>query len=348
MIVTLLVFMGISILFSFLCSMWEAVLLSISPSYMQVKLNEGSKVGTILKDFKDNIDRPLAAILTVNTIAHTVGAIGVGQEATKIWGEQHPWVTGIVVPVAMTAAILILSEIIPKTIGANNWRLFAPFTVRTLHVVIKVTYPIIWVCQLITGMFNANKKSNVFSRTDFLALAQIGSQEGALNEAESKMIHNLLHLRQYKVKEVMTPRTVAVSESQNMTARQFYEKQNELAFSRILLKEGTGSGNIVGYLLKDEVLEHLIEEDHDKELRHFKRDIISVQGDCSIFELFNEFIQKREHIALVVDEYGGMVGVVTMEDIVETLLGTEIVDETDQIIDMREMAKKKWQRQQNT
>tara|TARA_B100001750_G_scaffold247597_1_gene273927 strand:- start:42 stop:1037 length:996 start_codon:yes stop_codon:yes gene_type:complete len=309
---------------------------------MQVKLNEGTKVGEILKNFKDNIDRPLAAILTVNTIAHTAGAIGVGTEATKIWAESNPIITGLVVPVVMTAAILILSEIIPKTIGANNWRFLAPFTVRSLNIIIKITYPIIWLCQLVTRAFNSNKEKNLFSRTDFLAMAQIGSQEGALDEAESKFIHNLLNFKNYKVREVMTPRTVAVSAPQNMTAREFYDLQDELIFSRIPLKENQNQETIIGYILKDEVLEHLIDDEDDKPLSHFKRDIISVPERYSIFELFNDFIQKREHIALVVDEYGGMAGIVTMEDVVETLLGSEIVDETDKIVDLQDMAKKQW------
>ncbi len=342
MLTTLLAFAAISILFSFLCSLWEAVLLSISPSYMQVKLNEGGKVGFILKDFKENIDRPLAAILTVNTIAHTAGAIGVGQEATKIWADSNPLITGLLVPAVMTAAILILSEIIPKTIGANNWRFLAPFTVRSLNFVIKATYPIIWVCQLVTSAFNSGKEKNVFSRTDFLAMAQIGSQEGTLDEAESKFIHNLLHFKNYKVKDVMTPRTVVVAAPQTMTARTFYDLQENLVFSRIPLKESDADETYVGYVLKDEVLEHLIDEDSDRALSHFKRDIISVPETYSIFQLFNDFIIKREHIAVVIDDYGGMAGLVTMEDVVETLLGAEIVDETDQIVDLQDMAKKQW------
>lgn len=344
MLSTLIAFFCASIIFSFLCSLWEAVLLSVSPAYMQVKLNEGSKIGEILKNFKNNIDRPLAAILTVNTIAHTAGAIGVGQEATKIWANSHPLITSFVVPSIMVAAILILSEIIPKTIGANNWKVLTPFTVRSLDFIIKITYPIIWICQLITSVFNITKGKNLFSRKDFLAMAQIGSQEGTLDEAESKFIYNLLHFKNYKVKDVMTPRTVAVSAPQNMTARDFYDLQDELVFSRIPLREDPEKETIVGYVLKDEVLEHLIDDEQDKELKYFKRDIISVPNNYSIFQLFNDFIQKREHIALVVDDFGGMSGIVTMEDVIETLLGAEIVDETDQFVDLQAVAKKQWKR----
>ncbi len=347
MFTALITFFMVSMVFSFLCSLWEAVLLSISPSYMQIKLNEGGKVGIILKSFKENIDRPLAGILTLNTIAHTVGAIGVGQEATKIWAEGNPSITGFAVPAVMTAAILIFSEIIPKTIGATNWRVLAPFTAWSLDIVLKVISPIIWFCQLITKIFNSDREKSVFSRMDFLAMAQIGSQEGALDENETKFIHNLLHFKNYKAKDVMTPRTVAVCAPQNMSAREFYDLQEDMVFSRIPLREDRDKETIVGYVLKDTVLEHLIDDDKDKLLGEFKREIISVPESYSIFKLFNDFIQKHEHIALVVDDFGGMSGVVTMEDIIETLLGAEIVDETDKIVNMQDMAKKQWKNRYN-
>ena len=342
MLATLFAFAAISIVFSFLCSLGEAVLLSISPSYMQQKLNQGGQVGMLLQEFKANIDRPLAAILTVNTIAHTAGAIGVGQEATKIWANSNPLITGLFVPAVMTAVILIISEIIPKTIGANNWRFFAPFTVRSLDFLIKITFPIIWVCQKVTSVFNSSKEKNVFSRTDFLAMAQIGTQEGMLDETESKFIENLLHFKNYKAREVMTPRTVVVSAPQNISARTFYDLQNGLTYSRIPLTESDDQEEYVGYVLKDEVLEHLIDEDDGKHLSDFKRTLLTVPENYGIFELFNDFIQQREHIAAVTDEYGGMAGLVTMEDVVETLLGAEIVDETDVTVDLQALAKKRW------
>jgi len=242
----------------------------------------------------------------------------------------------------MTAAILILSEIIPKTIGATNWRLLAPFTVRSLYILLKILSPIIWFCQLVTGVFNSKKEQSVFTRTDFLAMAQIGTEEGSLDESESKFIQNLMQFKSVKARDVMTPRTVTVSAPQSMTARQFYDMQEELVFSRIPLRESKNNEEIVGYVLKDAVLEHLIDGDNDLPLSAFKREIISVTESYSIFQLFNDFIQRREHIALVVDDFGGMSGLVTMEDIVETLLGAEIVDETDKFVDLQEVAKRQW------
>lgn len=338
---TLIGFLLGSLILSFLCSIWEAVLLSIPHSYMQVKLNEGGKIGLILQQFKENIDRPLAAILTLNTIAHTVGAIGVGQEATKIWADSSPWITGLMVPVLMTAAILLLSEIIPKTIGAVNWRALTPFTAYSLNFTLTLLSPIVWVCQLLTRAFNRGETS-VFSRSDFLAMAEIGSQEGHLDETESKFIYNLLHFKNHQAREIMTPRTVMVSAPQEMMARTFYEIQDELIFSRIPLREQADSENIVGYVLKDEVLEHLIDDQQDKPLSEFRRNILTIPDSYSIFQLFSDFIAQREHIALVVDEFGGVAGLVTMEDVIETLLGAEIVDETDIAVDMQDMAKRKW------
>lgn len=339
MFTLLITFLVLSIALSFICSLWEAVLLSISPSYMQIELKKGSKSGLILRDFKNNIDRPLAGILTLNTIAHTVGAIGVGAQATLIWADSNPLITGFLVPVLMTAAILILSEIIPKTIGATNWRALAPFTIRSLDLLLKVLAPIIWLCQLVTGVFNAKKEKQIFSRTDFLAMAQIGSQEGHLDDTEIQFIENLLHFKTFKVEDVMTPRTVVVSAPQGVTARQFYDQHEELVHSRIPLREDATSETIVGYVLKDDVLEHLVDDDQDQPLSAFMREILVVPESYNIFQLFNDFIKKHEHIALVVDSYGGTAGIVTMEDVIETLLGAEIVDETDTTVDMQDKAR---------
>jgi CBS domain containing-hemolysin-like protein len=339
MLTLLVVFFVLSTALSFICSLWEAVLLSISPSYMQIELNKGSKSGLVLRDFKNNIDRPLAGILTLNTIAHTVGAIGVGAQATKIWADSNPLITGLIVPATMTAAILILSEIIPKTIGATNWRALAPFTIRSLSLLLKVLAPIIWLCQLITRLFKSDKDQQVFSRTDFLAMAEIGSQEGDLDEIEIKFIQNLMQFKTFKVSDVMTPRSVVVSAPGNLTARQFYDRHEELEHSRIPLREDANSETIVGYVLKDDILEHLIDDAREKPMTAFMRDILVVPESCTIFQMFNDFIAKNEHIALVVDSHGGMAGIVTMEDVIETLLGAEIVDETDVTVDMRDKAR---------
>jgi CBS domain containing-hemolysin-like protein len=337
MYTSLIVFFVAAIGISFFCSMLEAVLLSTTHSYTQVKLNEGSRVGTLLNDYKNNIDRPLAAILTLNTIANTWCAIGVGKEASKIWLD-YPTVTGLFVPLVMTACILIFSEITPKTIGANNWQRLAPFAAISLNIMLTVGRPIIWFLQVYTRLLNKNDERTVFSRADFLALAEIGSSEGKLDQVESRLIYNLLHFKNYQVKDVMTPRSVIVSEPEEMYAREFYDLQEDLIFSRILLKESKDSEIITGYILKDEVLEHLLDDEDHKQLKDFKRNIITVSETHSMLNMFNDFIKNHEHIALVIDEFNSVAGVVTMEDVVETILGTEIVDETDQVVDLQDLA----------
>ena len=233
MLSLLILFFCISIVFSFLCSMWEAVLLSITPTFASIKMQEGSAVGRMIKHFKDNIDQPLAAILTLNTIAHTVGAIGVGAQATKIWAQSHPWITGFAVPAVMTLAILILSEIIPKTIGANYWKELSPFTVHSLRVIIVVLYPLVRMSQLITGMLKKDRSMSVFTRTEFAAMAEIGAQEGVFDRDESEIINNLLRFHKVLARDIMTPRTVVKAVSEEMTLAEFHAANPNLRFSRI-------------------------------------------------------------------------------------------------------------------
>jgi len=339
----LITFFLISIIVSFLCSLWEAVLLSITPSYAQVKLKEGSPIGRQLQSFKTNIDRPLAAILSLNTIAHTVGAIGVGAQAAKIWADANPLITSVLVPAIMTIGILVLSEIIPKTIGANQWQRLAPFTVNSLRVVIILLYPLVWFGQLITSALKKDKSQSVYSHSEFLAMAEIGVEEGHVEPKQSEIIENLLRLHEVQARDIMTPRPVVKSASEQMTIQAFYDANPNLSFSRVPLYEGDSREEISGYFLKNRLLESLVNDKGSETLGTIKREIMIVHESYPIRNLFNLFLEKREHFALVVDEFGGMAGIVTMEDVIETLLGTEIVDEADQAIDMQALAKKKWE-----
>ncbi len=335
----LVAFLLVSIVFSFLCSVWEAVLLSITPSFIQMKVQQGDPLGTTLLAFKENIDRPLAAILTLNTVAHTVGAIGVGAQATKIWGES--FVATAVVPVAMTLAILIFSEIVPKTIGANYWKELAGFTVRSLKFVIVLLTPLVFVSQLITKVLKKDKVGSVFSREDFGAMAELGSQQGVFDEGEANILRNLLRFRTILARDVMTPRTVMRSAREDSTVREFHEAHPNLRFSRIPIFDETLDA-IRGYVLKDEVLKEIVEGNGDKKLSSIRRDLVAVKEDFPIPKLFSLFTEKREHVAIVVDDYGGTVGIVTMEDVIETLLGLEIVDEHDNAVDMQALARERW------
>lgn len=342
----LVLFFLISITFSFLCSIWEAVLLCIPPSFVATKEKEGGQISVLLTRFKSNIDIPLAAILTLNTIAHTVGAIGVGAQASKIWSNTYVLgvnIAAVVVPIAMTLAILILSEIIPKTLGANYWRVLTGFTVTSLNMIIYVLYPLVRLSQLITNIIKKDKKRSVFSRAEFTAIAEIVAEEGVIKKGEYRIIKNLLRFHAVCAKDAMTPRTVVIAADHNQTVRELYEKIKESKFTRIPIFE-QNKDRINGFVMRDDVLSQIISGYSEKPLKDIRRDILIVSMDQSLPSIFNEFIEKRQHIAAVVDAYGGMSGILTMEDVIETLLGLEIVDEFDRTEDMQKLAREFWEK----
>ena len=339
-----------SILFSFLCSILEAVLLSITPAYVGIQEQTDSHIAADLVRFKDDIDRPLAAILTLNTIAHTVGAIGVGSQAALIFGESMLEIAGVpiisleaLIAGLMTLAILIFSEVIPKTIGANNWEALTPFTIASLKIMLVVLAPLVWTSQYITRHLKKDKDKPVLSRTDFLAMAKLGTESGVLEESEQTIIHNLLRFSKVLVKDVMTPRIVVNTASEEITVREFQNVNSNLPHSRIPVYREKND-NITGYVLRDDILLNLAETQDHILLKALRRDIVVVHRTVPIPDLLDTFLIKKEHMALVVDEFGGMEGIVTMEDIIETLLGLEIVDESDNEADMQALARSNWER----
>jgi len=344
----LVTFFVASIFFSFLCSILEAVLLSITPAYVAVQDRDDTAISKKLSRFKEDIDRPLAAILTLNTIAHTVGAIGVGAQAAVIFGSSDIEILGLAIvgwegfiAGAMTLAILIFSEIIPKTLGANNWQALTPLSIRIINLLMIVLAPMIWLSQLITKNMKKEKDKPVLSRSDFLVITELGKEIGILKESEQKIIKNLLRFNRILIKDVMTPRIVVIAENGSMTIKEFHDRNAELPFSRIPIYQDSND-KVTGYVLKDEILLNLVKGAGDEELNSLRRDIIISHSATPIPDLLDKFIAENEHIALVVDEYGGTEGIVTMEDVIETLLGIEIVDEMDNAEDMRALARKNW------
>jgi len=342
----IIIFALVSIVFSFLCSIWEAVLLSITPSFVNMELQKGSSLGKSLNAFKKDIDKPLSAILTLNTIAHTVGAIGVGAMAADMFKDK-PLIADLisyesVIAVVMTLAILFLSEIIPKTIGANNWKGLAPFTVNSLSFLLKILAPLIWVSQWITKSFKKDKEKSVLTRTDFLALADVGKSSGALEESESSIITNLLGMDTLKVADVMTPRTVMQLVEEGTTLQEYYNTNQPMRFSRIPIYSGTPD-SISGMVLKDDILTNMLEGNKEQPLSSLKREISMVNQDKTLKELFTFLTTENAHLAIVHDNYGSVTGLVTMEDMLETILGMEIVDESDNVEDMQALARKRWE-----
>lgn len=343
----LIIYAILSIFFSFLCSILEAVLLSVTPTFINVKKKEGKAYATTLENLKKDVDQPLIAILTLNTIAHTVGAILVGVQA-----EQLPYkfeILGVnmvgIVSTIMTLLILVLSEIIPKTIGATFWKQLANFTSKALVILIApLKYTgILWILRLTTKLIGGKgHHGSVLSREDFSAMADIAHEEGVFEESESKVIKNLLFFKEVFTKDVMTPRTVMKIASEDATIEEFFNENQNLRFSRIPVYKGNAD-NITGQVLKDDVFKEMANQNGHKKMGEIKRPILFTTRSLPIPDLFNELIQTKNHIALVVDEYGSISGLVTMEDVIETLLGLEIVDESDTETDMQILARKNWE-----
>lgn len=343
----LIVFALFSILISFFCSILEAVLLSVTPTFIRIKQSENQSFAHHLERLKSDVDKPLIAILTLNTIAHTVGAILVGVQAEKLPYKFELLGFNIVgiVSAIMTVLILILSEIIPKTIGATHWKVLAKFSTTVLDALLFVFKwtGILWFLQLFTKLFGKPAHTSVLSRETFSAMTDIAEREGVFVASESKVIKNLLNFKEVLVKDIMTPRTVLKSTDETQTIQEFFDYNPNLRFSRVPLYEGN-TDHITGYFLKNQLLEAIINGNGDKQLKEIKRTILITQRDLPIPELFEQLIEQREHIALVVDEYGSVSGLVTQEDMIETLLGLEIMDESDTIEDLQVLARKSWQR----
>ncbi len=347
----------ISIFFSFLCSILEAVLLSITPTFLNLKKSEGKAYAEDLEALKKDVDRPLIAILTLNTIAHTVGAILVGVQAkaayAELYGSQPRSFFGIqfteelmvgVVSSVMTILILVASEIIPKTIGATYWKQLANFTTKALNILI---FPlkwtgILWILQLTTKLIGGKGHGSVLSREGFLVMADMAHEEGVFQENESTIIRNLLTFKEVFAKNIMTPRTVMKSEDEKTTVEDFFNRNMNLRFSRIPIYTDDPD-NIKGLVLKDEIFKEMALNNGSKKLGELRRDIIVVNRDLPIPKLFEKLVESRNHMALVVDEYGSVSGLVTMEDVIETLLGLEIMDESDNVSDLQLMARKSWE-----
>ncbi len=333
----LIVYLFLALGFSFLCSILESVLLSTSMPFIQHKEVEGKKTATLLKKFKIEVDRPLSAILSLNTVAHTVGAAGVGAQAVKVFGETYFGVVSAI----LTLLILVVTEIIPKTIGALYWRDLAMASARIIHFLIILTYPLVILSEFITRFISHNKKPLSVSREEMATMASLGEEEGVFEESESKVINNMIKLKSIKIREIMTPRTVMVSADENMTLNDFYKKKEFLAYSRIPIYSGNVD-NMRGYVLKDAILSKLAEDSHSMKLGELNRPFIVVYENFPVPRVLEQLLIKKEHVALVIDEYGGTSGLVTMEDIIETLLGLEIVDESDQQTDMQKAAIERW------
>lgn len=334
----LLLYVALALVCSFMCSIAEASLLSITPSYIAGLKDTNPRKAAQLQRLKvDNIDQSLAAILTLNTIAHTMGAIGAGSKATAVFGDAWFGVFSAV----MTLLILFLTEIVPKTLGATYWRQFAGFSTLFVNVLIKTMYPLIVISEKLTKMISRGRKLHQFSRDEFVAMASIGQEEGMINDRESKIIRNLFLFKSVQAATVMTPRIVVSALQKDLTVEQALADPSKALFSRLPIYS-TDLDSVVGFVLREDLLVAKSLGQVHRPISEFRRDIVAVIASTPLSRLMETLLEQRQHIALVVGEYGETKGLVTLEDVVETLLGIEILDEGDKVDDMQKLARQLW------
>jgi CBS domain containing-hemolysin-like protein len=334
---TLLIIFGtLAIVVSFLCSLLEAGLLSLPRSQVEAMVERGSQTGVTLQQMKENIDRPLAAILTMNTIAHTVGAAGVGAQAAVVFGDAAVGIASAV----MTLLILVFSEIIPKTLGAVHAKNLAGVTAMTTKAMIVICMPLILLLESVNRMIGYERAEESISRSEVLATVRLGRDAGSLGPREHRIVSNVLALSNIKVGKILTPRTVVFALPQTMTLDEVVDAYRPIRFARIPIYEESIE-HITGYVIRFDINKALSEGRGSEPLSSLAKRISAVPEVVTVADAFEQMLREGQHILLVVDEYGGTEGIVTLEDLIETLLGQEIVDETDTVTDMQELARRK-------
>ena len=301
---------------------------------------QGVKGAQRLKRLKQNADRPISAILCLNTIANTVGASIVGSLVYEVYGDA---LVGIFSTI-FTFAILIFSEIIPKTIGANYWRSLAIPASAIINMMIFISFPLVWILEKFQRIISSKSNQVSVSREDISAMVSVATEEDVIETEEKKMIQNLLKLDEITAHEIMTPSTVVEMAEGQMTIKEFYD--SELTHSRILVYDEDNDEYVIGYVLRQTVLEEMAEDKFSTTIREISRPILTFPENEPVGNIWEKFLEKKEHISVIIDEYGTFRGIVTMEDVIETMLGQEIVDETDEVVDMQEYAKEQWEKAQ--
>ena len=333
----LLVYAGVALGISFFCSLAEAALLSMTPFFVQNLVRDGHRSADLLARLESNMDQALAAILSLNTIAHTVGAVGVGAEAARVFGNAYVGIASAV----LTLLILVLSEIIPKTVGAAAWRTLAPALAPAVWLLVKLLWPLVWLSEKLTSLIARGRPVARFKREELTAMAEVGAEEGELLPEELRVVTNLVRFRSIRAEDIMTPRIVMFTLDETMTVAEAMASHPEIPFSRIPLF-GRDTDDIDSVLFKADLYLAGARDQHDTTLAELAQPVIAVPETMPITELLEVLIDEGRHMAVLVDEYGGVAGLVTLEDIIETLLGIEIVDELDTTEDMQELARNLW------
>lgn len=335
----MITFILVALGFSFFCSILEAILFSTTYSHTKALKQEGRRSGALMEKHKENVEDPISAILTLNTIAHTVGAAGAGAQAVGVFGNEF---VGIISAV-LTLLILVFSEIIPKTLGAIYWKRLTPFAAYSIQALVIVFYPAVWTFRLMTRLLEPKEKQPTGSRVELEILASILGAEGTIEADELRVLRNLLRLNTVYVREIMTPRTVITALQSDMTVSEVVADKTMLPYSRIPIYNDT-LDDIEAFVLRHEIYATSANDEHSTKLRELARPMKAVPHVATVTAVLSEFIDEGEHMLLVIGEHGGTEGIVTMEDAVESLLGIEIVDESDVVEDLRELARQRYQR----
>ena len=336
----LLLFLLAAMAVSFLCSILEATLMSTPISYITMREEEGYKPAARFKEYKQDPSRAIAAILSLNTIANTIGAAGVGSQATRLFGSQ--WF-GLVSAV-MTILILIFSEIIPKTLGTTRWKSLMGFATVMIRGLIFLMYPLVLLIELLSGLITPeDAEEPAVSRDEVSAMANVAEEEGDLEEDENTIIQNLISMDEVKAFDVMTPRVVCEIAPESMTLKSFYKNKRYRHHSRIPVYADNDE-YITGYILRMEALQLMAEDKFDLTLGEIRRDVATFDEDTTLDVIWDEMLSKDEQIAIIINEYGSFQGIITLEDVIETLLGSEIVDENDTVRDMQQLALERWKK----
>ena len=348
--------MVLSLVISAMCSLLEATLLSTPLSFITTLETQKVKGWELLKHYKTNIDRPISAILIVNTIANTVGASLVGSQSasyaavTFSTNQEVSFFIGLISGV-FTFLILVFSEIFPKTVGSTYWRKLALPACQVIRVLIAISWVLVVLLEKLTHRISDSNQQEAVTRDEVAAMVTVGAEEGVLEKKENRMIQHLLNLDNVTAHEIMTPSVVVTMAEEEMTLREFYQNEEFKNHSRIPVYKGDESDYITGYVLRQTILERLAEDKFDITLGELARPILSFSEDEEVSDIWEKLLEKKEHISIIIDEYGCFRGLVTMEDVIETMLGYEIVDEKDEVVDMQELAKAQWKqmkKQQHT
>ena len=317
---------------SFICSLLESVILSVTHSHIGTLVKSNPSKGKLLQRLKDDINRPLAAILTLNTIANTVGAAGMGAQALHVYGSHAVAAASAI----LTFSILIFSEILPKTLGAYFCRSLAIPSAYVIRALMVITFPFVWLSNTLSSAINSNEDR--VSREEITAMAEMGEDEGSIDEHESDIIENLFRLKEIQIEDILTPRSVIYAFEDIQTVGKIMDSNDDIIFSRIPVFHDN-IDNVIGMVYKDTVLETMADDFFEKTMADLVEPVETVYEKESVESVLNKFTKNRSHMFIVKDEFGGTTGIVTLEDCIETLLGVEIMDESDEVADMRKLAK---------